>query len=60
VQPVAVGGDRGDPVAEDVLDVVPGGVVVDLAEVVAHDLDVSVRGCAEHFGEVDLDRSRGA
>jgi hypothetical protein len=61
----AVEGDRtvrgygGDPVAEDVLHVVAGGVVADLAEVVAHDFDVPVRGGAEHLPEVDLDRSGG-
>jgi hypothetical protein len=55
-----VGGDPGDPVAEYVLHVIAGGVVVDLAEVVAHDLDVAVGRRAEHLGEVDLDRSRRA
>ena len=37
----AVLADGGDRVVEDVLDVVAGGVVEDLAQVVAHDLDVA-------------------
>jgi hypothetical protein len=37
---LAVCGDRRDGVAEDVLDVVGGGGVQDLAQVVTHDLDV--------------------
>ena len=47
--------DRRDRVAEQVLDVVAAGGVVDLAEVVAHDLHVPVRGGGVDLGEVDLD-----
>jgi hypothetical protein len=49
---LSVGRDRGDRVAEDVLDVVACGVAVDLAQVVAHDLHVPVGGGAEDLGEV--------
>src|SRR3954464_10135639 len=35
-------GDGGDLVAEHILCVTPAGVVVDLAEIVAHDLDVPI------------------
>ena len=50
---IAVVGDGGDLVAEDVLDVVAAGVVVDLAEVVAHDLDVPVGHRADELEVVD-------
>lgn len=53
---VAVVGDRGDLVAEHILDVVTGCVVIDLAEVVAHDLDVPVGHCADEFEVVDTRR----
>ena len=52
---LAGGRDRGDRVAEDVLHVVAGGVAVDLAQVVAHDLGVPVGGGAENLGEVRPD-----
>lgn len=50
--------DGGDRVAEQVLDVVTGGVVVDLAEVVAHDLHVPVGAGGIDLGEVDVDGPR--
>ena len=50
----AVLGDRGDLVAEHVLDVVTACVVVDLAQVVAHDLDVTVGHRADEFDVVDV------
>ncbi len=53
-------GDGGDGVTEEVLDIVAAGVVEDLAEVVAHDLDVPVRQGGEDLVEVDLDRPLGA
>ena len=51
---VAVGGDGRDRVAEQVLDVVTAGVVVGLAEIVAHDLHVPVGCGAGEFGEIDV------
>jgi hypothetical protein len=57
---LAVVVDRGDRVAEQVLDVVAPGVIVDLAEVVAHDLHVPVGGGAVDLGEVNLDGPRPA
>lgn len=48
-----VGLDSGDRVAEQILDVVAGGVVIDLAEVVAHDLHVPVRTGRVDLGQVD-------
>lgn len=52
--------DLGDRVAEQVLDVVAGGVVVDLAEVVAHDLHVPVGAGGVDLGEVDVGGPRPA
>src|SRR6516164_5496751 len=57
---LAVVFDRRDRVAEQVLHVVAGGVVVDLAEIVAHDLHVPVRRDAGELGEVDHGGSRPA
>ena len=51
-------GDRGDRVAEEVLDVVAGGVVEDLAQVVAHDLDVPVGHRAEQRRRSTSDGAR--
>ena len=53
---LAVGGDGRDRVAEEVLDVIAAGVVVDLAEIVAHDLHVPVGYGADDLGEIDADR----
>jgi len=37
---LAVGGDGRDRIAEHILDVLAAGVVIDLAEIVEHDLNV--------------------
>src|SRR6185312_13581213 len=57
---VAGGGYRGDRVTEQVLDAVAAGVVVHLAEVVAHDLDVAVGRGTGDLGDVDVCRSTDA
>lgn len=57
---LAVVGEGGDGVAEDVFHVVASGVVEDLAEIVAHDLDVPVGHRAEDLGQVDGHRPPAA
>ena len=53
---VTVVGDGRDLIAEHVLDFVSGRVVVDLAEIVAHDLDVPVGHRADQLEVVDTRR----
>ena len=50
---LAVGGDGRDRVAEQILDLVAAGFVVDLAKVVAHDLHVPIRRGTNDLGEID-------
>ena len=50
---LAVGGDCRDRVAEQVLDLIAAGVVVGLAEIVSHDLDVAVGYGAGDLGEIN-------
>ncbi len=57
---LGVDGDGRDRVAEDVLDVVATGVVVDLAEIVSHDLHVPVGYAPDDLGEIDASRLRYA
>ena len=52
---VAIIGDRGDRVGEEILDVAPRGVIEDLAEIVTHDLDVVVGDGRVDLSQVDAD-----
>ncbi len=49
----SVRGDGCDRVAEQVFGVMAAGLVVDLTEIVAHDLDMLVGRGAEDLGEID-------
>jgi len=55
---LAVVAHRGDGVAEDVLGVVAGGLVEDLAEVVPHDLGVPVGERAHDVADLHIDPGR--
>ncbi len=54
---IAVRRNTGDRVAEQILDILSAGVVVDLAEIVAHDLHVQVRGSGHDLCQVDTGRT---
>ena len=53
---LAVGGGGCDRVAEQVLNMVAAGVVVSLAEIVAHDFHVPVGYGADGLRDIDADR----